>query len=418
MMLPLLLTVSLGQSADPGARIKATGEVGIETPASGAPWSRDGFHAAGARELLPLPGDRMRLHYHLGAIDPSRQGDAGQLPYRDRFLIDQLAARFPEADVAIVDRHTSRTTAGGVSVKTERVLEATARRGTIDDLTRLIDRWVEANQHQVLLECHVLTADSATSTDDVVVTVLDETAYRSVLTQAMESNVDLLAVPKVIAMGASRAEVTAVDQVTYVADFDVEVAKEAIVANPVIETLHEGLSLQITPIVGEAGELHLDVDLAVAELKRPIAKFETSLGKDMAPVTIELPELSRVHWRSSDVQLSPGDHAFRVRGLHYVEWDEDGSARRRAVELILHARVLDDDADTADLGEVIGYDADSRRVFIRVEQDGQATQVNANTITIERDGRVVGVGILEEAGGTILVVRLTEGAARKGDVAR
>jgi type II secretory pathway component GspD/PulD (secretin) len=81
-------------------------------------------------------------------------------------------------------------------------------------------------------------------------------------------------------------------QVSYVQDYDVEIAQGAFIPDPIILQLREGLTFDVRPIVAGLGDLLvLEVRVELSELTRPLESFETTVGEIETPVL----EINRVH---------------------------------------------------------------------------------------------------------------------------
>lgn len=122
---------------------------------------------------------------------------------------------------------------------------------------------------------------------------------------AKAEGVDIVSAPRVLARMRESADVRTGEQVAYIKDFEVERTPTAIIANPVVGTVWDGLGFSIigTPLF--SGHLGLQIEAIVADLARPIPTFETTLGVG-APVTIQLPRVRIARVRAA-VEL-PTDH--------------------------------------------------------------------------------------------------------------
>ncbi|MHC4931783.1 MAG: hypothetical protein ACYTGV_06290, partial [Planctomycetota bacterium] len=79
---------------------------------------------------------------------------------------------------------------------------------------------------------------------------------------------------------------------SYVQDFDVEIAQAAAIGDPIVQTIRDGIILDVRPIVSaDRRFITMELRPTVAELVRPIPTFQTSLATG-PPVTIQVPELS------------------------------------------------------------------------------------------------------------------------------
>ncbi|MHC5011236.1 MAG: hypothetical protein ACYTG6_09830, partial [Planctomycetota bacterium] len=100
----------------------------------------------------------------------------------------------------------------------------------------------------------------------------------------------VVSAPRLTTYDGQRANISMLEQVSYVQDYDVEVGEGGeFTASPVIGTVQDGLVLELVPHLRDDGAVDLEIALTLAELIRPIPEFETTLGG--RTLTIQLPEL-------------------------------------------------------------------------------------------------------------------------------
>lgn len=123
--------------------------------------------------------------------------------------------------------------------------------------------------------------------------LLDDTAFNLVV-NAVDKSVNAVEVmaPELTVFNTERAYVTVLNEVSFLQDFDVDVANTAFIANPEIGILQEGVVLDVRPTVSyDRKYVTLDVRTTVATIQRPIDTFETTLGGFSDAVTFQLPRL-------------------------------------------------------------------------------------------------------------------------------
>ena len=121
-----------------------------------------------------------------------------------------------------------------------------------------------------------------------------------------------LTAPRLTIYNNQRANLTIVNQVTYVKDYDVEVAQTAFIADPLVDIIQDGLVLDVRPTVSHDRKyVTLEVRPTVASLNRPITTFVTSLAGLTTPVIIELPELT---YREAATTVRVPDNGWVVLG--------------------------------------------------------------------------------------------------------
>jgi len=103
----------------------------------------------------------------------------------------------------------------------------------------------------------------------------------------------LLHAPKLTAFNTQRANITLVNQIAYVRDYDVEVAQAAAIADPIMGVIQDGLVLDVRPTVSNDRKyITLELRPCVASLMRPLPTLRTTLGMAASSnVTLHIPEL-------------------------------------------------------------------------------------------------------------------------------
>ncbi|MEM7306526.1 MAG: hypothetical protein AAF682_07645 [Planctomycetota bacterium] len=117
---------------------------------------------------------------------------------------------------------------------------------------------------------------------------------------AKSERVELVTAPRLLVFNTARSNLTVLNQVAYVQDYDVEIAQAASIADPVINVVEDGVILDVRPVVSaDRRYITLELRPTVAELKRPIDEITTTLGNAGNGVTIQLPELEVSRARTS-----------------------------------------------------------------------------------------------------------------------
>jgi len=102
---------------------------------------------------------------------------------------------------------------------------------------------------------------------------------------------ELVTMPKVLVFNTARANISVMNQVAYVQDFDVEIAQAASIADPIVDVVQDGVVLDVRPVVSaDRRFIVMELRPTVATLHRPIREIATTLSSQN-PVTIQLPEL-------------------------------------------------------------------------------------------------------------------------------
>jgi type II secretory pathway component GspD/PulD (secretin) len=110
---------------------------------------------------------------------------------------------------------------------------------------------------------------------------------------------EIVSSPRVLISNTGRANLTFLNQVAYVKDFDVEIAQAASIADPIVDIVEEGVILDVRPVVSaDRRFVTLELRPTIAELTRPMEEAVTTLGSQNS-VTIQLPELDLRKARTS-----------------------------------------------------------------------------------------------------------------------
>ncbi len=122
---------------------------------------------------------------------------------------------------------------------------------------------------------------------------LDDLQY-SLILEAVEKrqNVQELTSTSLSVQNTRRAYATMLNQITYVQDFDVEVALASFIADPVIGVISDGIVLDVRPTIAQSRKyITLELRPTIATIVQPISEFTSSLAALTVPITVQLPEL-------------------------------------------------------------------------------------------------------------------------------
>ncbi|MCA8974278.1 MAG: hypothetical protein KDC98_06125 [Planctomycetes bacterium] len=156
------------------------------------------------------------------------------------------------------------------------------------------------------------TADG-TAEDTVHVTkVLAPGDGTTAFLKALRENRDVtfLVSPALTLQPLTVGHASLLNQTSYVRDFDLQVTNNAIIADPIIDTIQDGIVLEAAVTTLEHGLLGVSLEARVAELKRPIETQEVGLGAGQK-VTLQLPHLHSTQIESA-VEMVPGNTVVLV----------------------------------------------------------------------------------------------------------
>lgn len=141
-----------------------------------------------------------------------------------------------------------------------------------------------------------------------------ELVLRAVSKQERSEEIDA---PRLLIYNNSRASMHHLRNISYIRDFEVEIAQAAAVANPVIGTVHDGVSLDVRPVVdADLRFITMELRPTVMQLKLPIPTFTTTLGVGQ-PISIQLPEVTLQRVRTT--VTIPDGGSMMLGGMRLVE---------------------------------------------------------------------------------------------------
>ncbi len=155
-------------------------------------------------------------------------------------------------------------------------------------------------------------------------TFLNDLELEVILRAVQKSErIELVTAPRLLVHNANRANLSVLNQIAYVADFDVEIAQAASIADPVVQVIQDGVILDVRPVVSaDRRFINLELRPTIANLVRPIEQRSTTLGSSNS-VTIELPEVEIQRVRTS---IPMPDGATVMLGGNKISQKQDQAA--------------------------------------------------------------------------------------------
>lgn len=149
-------------------------------------------------------------------------------------------------------------------------------------------------------------------------TYLDDTEVELILRAVRKSErINQVTAPRITVFNTERANVTVLNQVAYIKDFDAEIAQAAAIVEPVVDVIQDGVVLDVRPIVSaDRRFITMDLRPTVAQLFRPIPQFTASVATG-TPVTLELPRLEVQRVRTT--VTIPDSATVLLGGLKFSE---------------------------------------------------------------------------------------------------
>ncbi len=147
---------------------------------------------------------------------------------------------------------------------------------------------------------------------------LDDTEVEVVLRAvSKQERSEQIEAPRLLIYNNTRASMHFLRNIAYIRDFEVEIAQAAAVANPVIGTVHDGVALDVRPVVdSDLKFITMELRPTVMTLQLPIPTFTTTLGVGQ-PISIQLPEVTLQRVRTTVTM--PDGGTMMLGGMRLVE---------------------------------------------------------------------------------------------------
>ncbi|MFH0946983.1 MAG: hypothetical protein V2A76_17470 [Planctomycetota bacterium] len=385
------------------------------------------LRSAGRRTKTPLTNGNTRLEYVLTTRSEEPEGESSAMSFFERWLVGRLGDEFKKLEsVELVDRTESRMRDGGKQTSSERALVLLGKQDVIWAAEQFLDQVIIANRAQVLIKGRLVSreADPGQDQETVEVLAMDKEACEQRKRSHREEDVEVLMSPNLLVLGGQSSQIMVGNQTSFLLRHEAQVVGELLLLNPVVDTVWDGVSIGVTPVIGPEGKrLYLMATIEIANLKRPLQTVDLSLPSSSGTAKIEVPEISTVDWSSDTLVLEEKECAIEIRGLRVTEWTEEGEKRRRDVSLLLEFDIQKQEeveVPSVVLARVIGFDPSNSRAFAK-HQPGYAPLESAGPrVILKRDGETVGTGFISESWGEspLIVIKVEEGEAREGDFVR
>ena len=149
-------------------------------------------------------------------------------------------------------------------------------------------------------------------------TYLDDTQVELILRAvSKQERSETIDAPRLLIYNNTRAAMSHLKNISYIKDFEVEIAQAAAVANPVIGTINEGVSLDVRPVVdSELKFITMELRPTVMTLQLPIPTFTTTLGVGQ-PISIQLPVVNLQRVRT--IVTMPDGGTMMLGGMRLAE---------------------------------------------------------------------------------------------------
>jgi hypothetical protein len=248
--------------------------------------------------------------------------------------------------------------------------------------------------------------------DEKVERIDADAARRLLATAKSGKNADVIAAPRVLTTAGERALITITDSVSYIKDFNLEIAEGAVLMDPVVDVVNEGISIGVTPFLDAKGEqVMLDFSFEWTAAARPIPTVEAKIGDQT--LRVERPEIATLRWAPGGLLEPPSKGgALRISGLL---WTDPKTRKNAFVEILIATESVSDAPSTPPVA-VYANDHDPLVVVLDVrDRDDLNGAKKDDQIEVLRGDRVVGRWRVKGATEGMLVLGKIEGERPTGD---
>jgi type II secretory pathway component GspD/PulD (secretin) len=111
-------------------------------------------------------------------------------------------------------------------------------------------------------------------------TYLDDTEVEAIIRAVRKSErVNRINAPNLLISNNGRASMSVINQVSYIKDFDVEIAQASAIADPIVDVISDGVILDVRPVVSaDRRYITLELRPTVSQLERPIQFRDVSFA--------------------------------------------------------------------------------------------------------------------------------------------
>jgi hypothetical protein len=351
-----------------------------------------------------------------------RNGRAPELRPVEAWLTTHLPRAIGgDVTVAFEETRTRRYGAGGETTSVARELVLGAAEPLRAKAQRVLDELAALRGKQVMVELTLVTRPAPPDARPLEkVEALEPRAWQLALAGLREAaksgaSVNILSSPRVVTGQGQTASISVGNDVSYVKGYAVELVGEgSFVADPTIGVAHEGLSVEILPILFGAGDqVSLSLKVRLSNVTRPIATFEAKLGDGV--LKAERPEVATQSFESQLVLAANGGGA-RIDGL---VWTDPETRKPVRAEIYVAARVAEPPAPEAGAPKIFlpaGGSTENVVMLDGRDVDMLAGAKAGDAVEVVDGDVVVGRWTVDHASGGFLVLKRIEGRAPVGAV--
>ena len=138
--------------------------------------------------------------------------------------------------------------------------------------------------------------------------VLDRAATAALHAALQAADATIVSGPRLVTMPLQQGDLLVGRQVSYVKDFTASVAGGQFIADPVIDTVFDGLQVKVLAAYAGKDRICLSCSVLKQDVAQPLPTFQTTLAGSTLPVTIQLPRSTGVRLQQT-AELASGSAA-------------------------------------------------------------------------------------------------------------
>jgi hypothetical protein len=228
---------------------------------------------------------------------------------------------------------------------------------------------------------------------------------------------NVLSAPRVLTRHGSPAKISVGNDVSYVKEYRLVVGDGSLVADPVVDVVHEGLALDIQPFLEPDGKsAFVRLQIEIASVARPVPAFTAKLYS--SEVKTEAPRTAKQSFAAALLVPTDGG-GVRVDGLR---WTDPQDGRPVIAEIYLRASLAEAEAakpKAAPSKVFVGTDGGESLVVLDIrdvrDQARFAGLKTGDRLTSYHEERAVGVFAVEHVADGVLLLRRVEGAPLRAE---
>ncbi|HLQ38724.1 MAG TPA: hypothetical protein VK348_13025 [Planctomycetota bacterium] len=200
----------------------------------------------------------------------------------------------PGDDIQVLGDHWLAVLATPQQAASAEQLIATALRSRLD-LVCTVARIVELTPEVFAKHLQpLLPAVAADRASGVQQTILEGKAAGELLQALQQAQVNLMEAPTLTSFPLYPCHLSTGQQIAYIKDYNLETTPDAVVADPVIGIIWDGVHIDLVASYTGQDRVGLQCTLEKQDVVKPIAEFKTTLPGCAQPVTIQLPRSTGV----------------------------------------------------------------------------------------------------------------------------